>query len=164
MRRTLVLPLLLFLAGGCASAPKEGEAARDPTDGWIKGTMTRLEDGAVYSFRIQKKLAFGGSATGGVAAIPPDHGSRLTGQYTGILESGHANTWGQATAWGSGGSATAQGSSFTRWQSHTANTQASLTDGKGLVIQIRMLIQAGWSPHGMGEGFDNQGRHYQITF
>lgn len=158
--------LALFLAG-CASAPsapQQGEASRDPSDRWIKGNMTRLEDGVVYSFRIQKKLAFGGSATGGVAAIHPSGGPRLAGQYTGMMASGHANSWAQASAWGSGGWATAQGSGYTRWQSETANAQATLTDDQGLAIQIRMLIKAGLMPHGMGEGLDNQGRHYQITF
>ncbi len=162
-----LIPLCLLFVAGCASAPtapQQGQAPRDPSDGWIKGTMTRLEDGVVYSFRIQKKFAFGGSATGGVAAIHPSGGPRLAGQYTGMMASGHANSWGEASAWGSGGWATAQGSGFTRWQSETANAQATLNDGQGLVIQIRMLIHAGWSPHGMGEGLDNQGRHYQITF
>jgi hypothetical protein len=164
--------LAALMLAGCASDPNHVEkpkpppVAKEPSDGWIKGTMTRLEDGATFSFRIQKKWAFGGSATGGVAAIGESETYR--GQYTGILPGGSANTWGQstATAYGSGGWATANasGSSHTQWQSRTANAQASMTDSNGTAIHVQMTIQAGFSPHGLGQGIDNQGRHYQITF
>src|SRR5687768_3657635 len=140
---------IVALLCGCASPQpsSSGTAAApaDPSDKWIKGTLTCLESGAVLSFRIQKKMAWGGSATGGVVSINPATNERFNGQYTGMIESGRVHS-------------SATGS--VRWQSEMANAVATLNDQKGTVIQLRMQIHAGWSPHGIGDGIDNHGNHY----
>lgn len=159
--------LFLLLVSGCAApstvvtrpAPppvKPVEAPRDESEGWIKGSLTSLEDGTRYEFRIQKKMAWGGSATGGVVAIHPGTKARLTGQYTGMLQSSHATAFAMNSSrqWASG---------WATETSRNANAFASLT-GDGLAIQLRLEIMSGFSPHGMGEGLDNHGHHYQVQF
>jgi hypothetical protein len=166
-----IIVIFIFITGllcGCTtpqpSSSGTATAPADPSDKWIKGTLTCLESGTALSFRIQKKMAWGGSATGGVVAINPTTNERFSGQYTGMMESGHINSSATATAWGSGGYATGSATGFTRWQSEMANAAATLNDQKGTVIQLRMQIHAGWSPHGIGDGIDNHGNHYQVQF
>lgn len=160
------IPLLLLLVAGCASHPevathheapvKHVEVPRDESDGWIKGTLISLEDGTHYEFRIQKKMAWGGSATGGVVAINPTTKERLAGQYTGMMQSSRANAFAMNSSgqWASG---------WATATSRNANAFASLTGGD-VSIQLRMEIMSGFSPHGMGEGLDNHGHHYQVQF
>ena len=137
---SVIFTVGIALLCGCATPPPSSSGttavAADPSDKWIKGTLTCLEDGTVLSFRIQKKMALGGSAAGGVVAINSATKSRFTGQYTGLMQS-----------------------DFTM-----ANAVGTLNDQQGTVIQLRMQIRAGWSPHGIGEGIDNHGNHYQIQF
>lgn len=165
---SIIFIYIILLVCGCAIPPpsSSGTAAvpADPSDKWIKGTLTCLENGAALSFRIQKKMAWGGSATGGVVAINPTTNERFSGQYTGMMESGRIHGSATATAWGSGGYATGSATGFAHWQSEMANAAATLNDQKGTVIQVRMQIHAGWSPHGIGEGIDNHGNHYQVQF
>lgn len=170
-------PLLLatLLLAGCASqddvwvpphdesTPSHTVQSSDPSDGWIHGSLTCVEDGTSYSFRIQKKIAWGGSATGGVVALK--EGTRLSGQYTGILPGGRSSAWANASGWNSRGDyASANASAFATWRSTVANAQGTLTDGDGTMIQIAMQIQSGWSPHGIGQGVDNKGRRYTLQF
>lgn len=165
MQRLFSLLLLSFLLAGCASAPTTANrSGRHPSDGWIRGTMTCLEDGTVYSFRIQKKFAFGGSASGGVVALHPDGRTRLAGQYTGALNAfGSFQTdTASATRTTADGKET-QSAKTESWQLRTANAQAVLA-GAGRTIQLRLLIHAGLMPHGTGEGRGNDGKHYAIQF
>lgn len=168
--RVSFLLLIAALLSGCASNPtpvstEPSASAGDPSDGWIHGSLSCLEDGTVYSFRIQKKIAWGGSATGGIVALNSTPRARFSGQYTGILPGGRANAWANASAWDSnGGYASANTSSFSTWRSTVANAEGTMADGSGTLIQIAMQINAGWSPHGIGQGIDNKGRHYSIQF
>jgi hypothetical protein len=168
MKTLISLILIAAFLTGCttptSSSSKSSTAISDPSEHWIKGTLSCLENGSVLSFRIQKKMAWGGSATGGVVAINSITGQRFTGQYTGMMDSGHINSWANADAWGTGGYATASATGYTHWQSEMANAAATLTDQSTNIIQLQMQIHAGWSPHGIGRGIDNQGRHYQLQF
>lgn len=157
---------MIFFMFGCAPATvashqavppvKPVEAPRDESEGWIKGSLTSLEDGTRYEFRIQKKMAWGGSATGGVVAIHPETKARLSGQYTAMLQSSRAAAFAMNSSrqWASG---------WATETSRNANAFASLT-GVDLAIQLRLEIMSGFSPHGMGEGIDNHGHHYQVQF
>lgn len=161
MKTTSSLSILaaISLLASCASnpaAPKPEPPPKDPTASWIKGTLTCLDDGAVLPFRIQKKWAWGGSASGGVAATHPATGERFQGQYTALLQASRSH----ATIYSGGQWAYAN----THQTSRNANTIASLTGDRGTVIHIQMEILAGWSPHGIGTGRDNTNRHYQVQF
>lgn len=170
----LLLYALCVLLTSCASTPETPEArvarrqadqqkrtehakTKDPTDGWLKGTLTCLADGTAMPFRIEKKMAWGGSATGGVAATHPVTSERFTGQYTGILPSsrGTAQLHTPSGRW-----------LYGNYQEtgRNANAVATLTGDKGTVIQLEMQILAGWTPHGIGSGADNRGQRYQVQF
>jgi hypothetical protein len=160
--KTILAVLLVLCFCGCAapSTPGEVRAAplpRDPTQDWLKGKLTCLQDGSVLEFRIQKKFAWGGSATGGVAAIHPKTGERFTGQYTAMMQSsdGHSQL-----ILPSGRSVYGN----THVVSRNANAIASLSSTNGTTIQLSMEILAGFTPHGIGQGQDNTGRQYQVQF
>lgn len=167
MRRWLASLFLVAFTFGCATPRATVPAAgtsRDPSDGWIQGTMTCLEDGAIYSFRIQKKFALGGSASGGVVAIRLDDQTRLTGQYTGALNAfGSVQTETSSHIQVTPATVDTQASGTGGWQLHTANASAVLAGG-GRTIQLRLLIHAGFAPHGTGEGHGNDGKHYAVQF
>lgn len=128
---------------------------RDPSDGWLRGSLT-ASDGTRLDFRIEKKRARGGSATGGVVALHPN-GERFTGTYTGILPSATGRSYVQLPsgqwAWVN-----------TRMQSNTANAIATLSNTNGTTIQLSLTILAGFTPHGIGGGQDNRGVTYQVQF
>ena len=134
---------------------RRAEANRQLPEGWLHGTLT-ANDGTVLPFRIEKKRAWGGSATGGVAAKHPN-GEVFRGTYTGILPSAHGRSYvrlpnGQS-AWVN-----------TTAHSNTANAIATLTGDKGTFIQLSLTILAGFTPHGIGGGEDNKGNSYQVQF
>ena len=161
--KTLVLCALCALLTACATTPETSESraarspSKDPSESWLKGTMTCLADGATCPFRIEKKMAWGGSATGGVAATHPVTGERFKGQYTGILPSSRGSAQFRTPA---------GGTFYGNYQEtgRNANAVATLNGDKGTVIQLQMQILAGWTPHGIGSGTDNQGRRYQLQF
>lgn len=144
-------------SGQSAVATPKPAASRDPSESWLPGQITSLSDGVTLPFRIEKKFAWGGSATGGVAATHPDTGERFTGTYSAILPSSHGTgrLYSPSTGW-----ATAQ----TTQRSQTANAIATLKGDKGTVIQLELQIQSGFRPHGIGSGSDNQNRRYQVQF
>lgn len=151
MKPVLLLASFALVLAGCAT--QRGE----PSAGWIPGTLTCVDDGTVMPFRIQKKWAFGGSATGGVWATNAVTREQFSGQYTAIIP----RAFGYARAVNSyGQSATAYGTA----RSGTANAAASLKGDKGTVISLEMDIATGWSPHGIGGGNDNKKRTYRVQF
>lgn len=157
MKNTLISILLLTLCAGCVSS-------KDPKT-WLVGSLTRMEDGNVMEFRIQTAMAIGGSATAGVMAVDPVTTNHFTGQYVGIMNSGSSSSIsGMDAEFSNGNSAFYSSTTNHRWQSDNANTRATLNDGHGTVIRLRMTIHAGWVPHGMGEGIDNKGNHYEVMF
>ena len=162
MKLFCLLFLTAILITGCASSPTTSTVAASHR-GWLIGKLTS-SDGQVMDFLIQKRRVLNGSASGGVYATNAVTGQSFEGQYTGIMQGGFSQSWSTASAWGTGGSATATGQGWGQWQSAVANTQAFLSDGKGTVINLRMEIRAGWIPHGFGGGRDNHGTDYQVQF
>lgn len=161
--KLLALGLLAtVLLTGCESPHSTGAGVAGHR-GWLMGKLTS-SDGQILDFMIQKKRVYNGSASGGVYATNAVTGQSFDGQYTGIMQGGISQSWGTASAWGTGGSATATGETWGRWQSTTANTRAFLSDGKGTIINLRMEIQSGFVPHGFGGGRDNHGKEYEVPF
>lgn len=143
-----------------AERARRDELNRQLPDGWIHGTLT-ASDGTVLPFRIEKKRAWRGHATGGVAAKHPN-GEVFRGTYAGILPRSHGHV-----DWTTGPSP----NGITRFHSANIHTQgqnasaiASLTGDKGTVIQLSLTILAGFRPHGIGGGQDNKGIGYQVQF
>lgn len=153
--------LFVALLCGCTAGPVAPAKPHNPASAvkphtWLKGTMVS-SDGSQFEFRIQKKFAWGGSATGGVWASNLLTGECLSGQYTAILPRSVRT----AHAYSSSGSwATA----FGHTQGRNANAVASLTHPQGRIVQIRMEILAGLSPHGIGQGADQDGNTYTVQF
>jgi len=150
-----------LLASGCASSDKSSDARA----GWIKGQIVSLVDGVVLPMQIEKKIAFGGSAAGGIAAQNPKTGENLEGQYTGMMQvvgSASSQSGGAITSGGSTANWTQN--TQTNFRSNKANAQATLVGNKGTTITFDMEIMAGWSPHGFGQGVDGEGKKYRIQF
>ena len=125
------------------------------------------QDGKVLSFQIEKAYR-----TGAVTALDPATGERFSGTYVGILErtttlsssflSGQTNVAGTGFA----GTATSTASGFGTGSvgSNIANATAYLAGDKGTVLTCEMLIEAGFSPHGIGKCSDNKGKNYRLQF
>lgn len=129
--------------GGCAS-----------TGIMHTGTLA-AQNGKVLPFEIEHA-----SRSGAVRATDPETGEHFSGQYTGILEtvSGRSNTFAMA------GNATAYGSRRSSASSNIADANAFLSGDKGTTLTCTMKIEAGLSPHGIGQCQDNKGMSYQLQF
>lgn len=137
--RSLV-PVVAFLLAGCG--------------GMIPGKIYS-DSGKVLDFEIEKS-----TGTGRVTARDPATGEQFSGEYVGIRETVSANS--SSVAFSGNGMATGFGSGTV--SSNMANATAFLSGDKGSSLNCQMTIQAGFSPHGIGDCFDKNGVKYHVQF
>ena len=120
----------------------------------IPGTIFS-SDGKVMPFEIEKA-----HRTGAVRAKDPQTGEVFAGTYVGVRERIDVVTSGTAISGQVVGSTFGSGSA----QSNMANATAYLQGDKGTMLNCVMKIEAGLSPHGLGECTDNKGGKYRLQF
>jgi hypothetical protein len=140
--RTSVLAAAGLVTGGCA------------TGGMIPGTIYS-SGGKILQFEIEKARR-----NGAVKAVDPSTGERFSGTYVGILEA----VSGSSTAFVSGQGRYASGFASGSVGSNIANATAYLKGDKGTMLTCRMQIEAGISPHGIGDCTDNRAGKYKLQF
>ena len=129
MKRPILMLAVVVLVGGCATM--------------LPGKIISLSDGTTLPMQIQTSYG-----SGKMTAYNPKTGENFEGTYTGVFNT----TYSQASVW-SGGQTT---TGTLRETSNSVPASAVLVGDKGTVLNIRMLIQAGWRPIGFGEAEDNK--------
>lgn len=122
--------------------------------GMIPGTIYSA-DGKVMPFEIEKA-----HRTGAVKARDPSTGEIFSGTYVGVKERVDVATSGTAISGKAVGSTFGSGSV----QSNMVNATAYLQGDKGTMLNCEMKIEAGISPHGLGQCDDNKGGKYRLQF
>ena len=122
--------------------------------GMIPGTIYS-NDGKVLPFEIEKARR-----SGAVRASDPATGEQFAGTYVGLLERVDVRTSGTAVA----GQVVASSFGSGSIGSNIANATAFLKGDKGTTLNCTMKIEAGLSPHGIGECQDNNGKQYRLQF
>lgn len=112
-------------------------------------------DGRILNFEIEKS-----KGAGAVRALDPATGETFSGSYVGIRERLDVAASGVAV----GGNVVATQSGSGSVQSNVANATAFLKGDKGTMLNCTMKIETGFSPHGLGDCQDNQGRTYRLQF
>ena len=113
-----------------------------------------LPDAADHALKIERSRG-----TGGLWATNPKTGERLKGQYTGRYEDG-----GSSTAEVRNNATGATGTVNTYSPPTSANARGYLRGDKGTVIDVYLDITPGIIPRGTGEGIDNKGNRYRVSF
>jgi hypothetical protein len=137
--RSLV-PVAALLLAGCG--------------GMIPGKLYS-DSGKVLDFEIEKSYG-----TGHVTARDNTTGEQFAGEYVAIRETISAS--GSSVAISGNRMATGFGSGTV--SSNMANATAFLTGDRGNSLNCQMTIQAGLSPHGIGDCFDKNGIKYHVQF
>lgn len=122
--------------------------------GMIPGSIYTA-DGRVLPLQIEKA-----HRTGAIKAHDPSTGETFAGTYVGIKESYGVSTSGTTISGGALSSNFGSG----RISANTADTTAYLKGDKGTMLTCAMKIEAGFSPHGIGNCEDNHGRTYKLQF
>jgi hypothetical protein len=135
------VPAMALVLAGCAGGMIPGKIYSD--------------SGKVLDFEIEKS-----SGTGRVTARDNITGEQFAGEYVGIRETISASSSGVATA----GTRMATGFGSSSVSSNMANATAFLTGDKGSSLNCQMTIQAGFSPHGIGDCSDKNGAKYHVQF
>ena len=156
----LLIPLLV-ICSACASAPTgDSSGATFKVETWqgIKGKMTRLSDGLVFPFEIEKIF---GSGTGKIRATDPQTGQIYEGTYSGAI---HGGGYKSATVYDkySRPLGTVSG-----WERPTGADAEGVMTGGGKVFELYLDIVPGnliVNPKGHGPARDNAGERYLIQF
>lgn len=154
MKHALIaLLVFIFALSAGAQTPEKKKEWKG-----IKGTMTRLSDGQVFPFEIQKIM---GSGTGKVKATDPQSGQVYEGTYSGALRGGGFKS---ATVYDkySRPLGTING-----WERPTSADAEGVMTGAGKVFEIYLDIVPGnlfVNPKGRGPAIDNSGERYLIQF
>jgi hypothetical protein len=135
------VPAVALVLSGCAGGMIPGKIYSD--------------NGKVLDFEIEKSYG-----TGGVTARDNTTGEQFAGEYVGIRETISANSSSVAMS----GNRVATGFGSGSVSSNMANATAFLTGDKGNSLNCQMTIQAGISPHGIGDCFDKNGFKYHVQF
>lgn len=141
MRALLPAAVATYLLSGCVGGMIPGKIYSD--------------SGKVLDFEIEKSYG-----TGRVTARDNATGEQYTGEYVGIRET--ISGTGSGFAMSGNRTATTFGSASV--SSNMANATAFLTGNKGSSLNCQMTIQAGFSPHGIGDCSDKNGTKYHIQF
>lgn len=139
--RAIILGASILALTGCAG-------------GMLPGKIYAT-DGRALDFEIEKA-----HRTGIVRATDRSTGENFTGTYVGLLERVDVHTSSTTVR----GGALASGFGSGTISSNLANASAVLRGDKGTVLNCQMKIEAGFSPHGMGDCQDNHGRKYTLQF
>lgn len=134
------VPVAALLLAGCG--------------GMIPGHLYS-DSGKVLDFEIEKSYG-----SGHVTARDNTTGEQFAGEYVAIRETISAS--GSSVAMSGNRLATGFGSGTV--SSNMANATAFLTGDKGSSLNCQMTIQAGLSPHGIGDCFDKNGVKYHVQF
>jgi hypothetical protein len=135
------VPAVAFLLAGCVTGLIPGKIYSD--------------SGKVLDFEIERSRG-----TGRVTARDNITGEQFAGEYVGIRETVSAS--GSSFAISGNRVANSFGSGSVR--SNLANATAFLTGDKGNSLNCQMTIQAGVSPHGIGDCSDKSGVKYHVQF
>lgn len=113
------------------------------------------QSGKVLDFQIEKARR-----SGAVTAYDPATGEHFSGKYVGILET----IRGSNAAFVQSGTISVTGFGTREVGSNIANATAYLTGDKGNALNCQMNIEAGFSPHGLGNCTDSKGVQYHLQF
>jgi hypothetical protein len=133
---------IMLIAAGCA------------TGGMIPGNIYST-GGKILQFEIEKA-----HRTGAVKALDPATGEKFVGAYSSVKEV----VSGSSSAFVSGKAGFASGFGSASAASNIANATAFLKGDRGTMLNCSMLIQAGFSPSGIGDCTDNRGEKYKLQF
>lgn len=126
-----------------------------PVGSMLPGSIVSVADGRIYPMEIQ--ISSLSHPTGRMVATNPMTGEVLEGNYTAIVTTNR-------TSVSRPGLLGPETSGYATEVSSTAPAQATLVGNQGTVLTLRMQIQAGNPPVGIGEGEDNNGRRYTVQF
>lgn len=113
------------------------------------------DSGKVLDFEIEKSYG-----TGRVTARDNTTGEQFAGEYVGIRETISGTSSGAVLS----GNRVASGFGSSSVTTNMANATAFLTGDKGNSLNCQMTIQAGFSPHGIGDCTDKTGVKYHVQF
>lgn len=145
----LILSSLIILMG-CATVKPAQKTM-------LPGKIYSLKDGTEMTFSVEMAVN-----SGEMVAYNPKTGENFNGQYTGIFT---GSTVSQSTATNNWGNTSGKVTTVTAPTG--AKVKGILRGDKGTVIDCNIDVQPGTRqnpPHGIGEGIDNNGLHYQIQF
>jgi hypothetical protein len=140
-RHTFAPIVLAAFVSGCAGGMIPGKIYSD--------------SGKVLDFEIEKSRG-----TGRVTALDNTTGEQFAGEYVGIRETISSTNSGVILS----GNRTTNGFGSSTVSSNMANATAFLTGNQGGSLTCQMAIQAGISPHGIGDCVDKAGVKYHVQF
>jgi hypothetical protein len=146
-----------FLAGLCGAA-----ALLAGCGTMLDGKLYALgEQATLLPFQIE--LSRG---AGKMNAENPATGEKFAGTYAGVYhrDGGTVVVNPAVTPANAVGRGFEQGVAAAAARPTRASAKGVLIGDKGTVIEIALDITPGLRPHGVGEGFDNKGRRYQVQF
>jgi hypothetical protein len=117
------------------------------------------QSGEVLDFEIEVARR-----SGKVKAFNPRTGETFNGTYVGLLETISTTSQGNVSMIGGRRPAFVSGASSSVSGSNLANAEAFLQGDKGSMITCAMVIEAGVSPHGIGDCRSQSGTIYRLQF